>query len=302
MTTLEHTATAVGFIGLGAMGQPMTSHLSQAGVQVVGYDINSDAVQRFTAHGGTPARDIPEVMRQASVVITSLPTFSAVRDVVDVLADTHRSGSGDGTVVIESSTLSLDQKKAVQATATAAGIEIFDCPISGTSAQAINGDLVAYLSGPQNDSLDVVRDVMSAVCRATYWTGEFGNGTRMKLVANLLVSIHNVATAEALLLARRAGLDLDLVIESVGDGAGSSRMLQVRGPLMARGEVEHATARVDLFQKDIAAIRLLAEELGSPTPLLDASSKIYDLAADDGRAGQDAAAVYCILDELQRSS
>jgi putative dehydrogenase len=279
----------VGFVGLGAMGQPMTSHLLRAGIPVLAFDIDAGAVDRFAANGGTPARDVAEIAERASLVITSLPSFAAVQDVVGVLTD---------TVLIEASTLALGQKLAVRAMADAAGVTVYDCPISGTGAQAVAGDIVAYLSGPEAPALTEVRRVLAAMCRATYWMGEFGNGTRMKLVANLLVTVHNVATAEALLLARRAGLDLDLVLESVGDGAGASRMLAVRGPLMASGAVEQATARVDLFQKDIAAIRSLAAELGCPTPLLDASSPVYDLAAERGMAGHDAAAVFIVLADV----
>jgi L-threonate 2-dehydrogenase len=288
----------VGFIGLGAMGQPMASQLLRAGRRVAGFDTNGEAVRRFAENGGTPARDVVDVAAQASRVITCLPNFSAVDEVVGVLAGAQSSGRLEGTILIESSTLSVEQKLAVQSRATAAGIEMFDCPISGTSAQAGNGDLVGYLSGPAGHTAEAVREVLDVICRATYWMGEFGNGIRTKLVANLLVAVHNVAAAEALLLARRAGLDIELVLESVGDGAGSSRMLQVRGPLMARGDTHPATARVDLFQKDIAAIRLLADELGCPTPLLDTSAQIYDLAADNGMRSHDAAAVYRVLDGL----
>lgn len=290
----------VGFIGLGAMGQPMTSHLLRAGWQVVGYDVDPDALQLFVDRGGTPARDVSDVAGTTRLIITSLPTFSAVEQVVGALS-AYRSRTAGDTVLVESSTLSVGQKQAVRATAAAAGIEVFDCPVSGTSAQAAAGDLVAYLSGPDGPARESVATVMGAICRATYWMGEFGSGIRTKLVANLLVAVHTVAAAEALLLARRAGLDVDLVLDSVGDGAGSSRMLQVRGPLMAHADTETATARVDLIQKDIAAIRDLADGLGSPTPLLDASSPIYDTAADRGLAGHDAAAVYRVLDELNGS-
>lgn len=287
----------IGFIGLGAMGQPMTSTLLNQEFPVIGYDIDADAKQRFARRGGNPAQDIAAVVRQARVVVTSLPSFAAVQRVTEAIVDACQRFSVDDLVLVESSTLTLEQKHAVRIMAATAGIEVYDCPVSGTSAQAAKGDLIAYLSGPQGRGVAEVQQVMSAICRATYWMGEYGNGVKTKLVANLLVAVHNVVTAEALLLARRAGLDVNQVLDSIGDGAGSSRMWQVRGPLMASGEVEHATARVDLFQKDIAAIRQLAQALDSPTPMLDASARIYDRAADAGMFGHDAAAVYCVLDE-----
>src|SRR5262245_47684836 len=117
----------VGFVGLGAMGQPMTAHLARAGIPVLGFDIEAEAVRRFADAGGTPARDVAEIAERASLVITSLPSFAAVEDVVGLLTD---------TILVEASTLALEQKLAIQAKAAAAGVTAYDCPISGTGAQA----------------------------------------------------------------------------------------------------------------------------------------------------------------------
>jgi putative dehydrogenase len=288
------TLPDVGVAGLGAMGSPMTRHLLERGHRVLGFDPDGSAVQRHVARGGI-AVSSPRELAVADVVVTSLPSAAALAEVLDLL------GSADPArdtplVVVETSTLALTEKLAARERMAAWPLLLVDCPVSGTSAQAEAGDLVAYYSGLEPWATALVVGVLEGMTRAAYDVGVFGNGTRMKLVANLLVAVHNVAAAEALQLAERSGLDLDLVLAAVGDGAGSSRMLQVRGPMMAERSFEPATARVSIFDKDLRAIRALAGDVGSPTPLLDVTEAIYATAMRQGRADQDAAAVFEVLD------
>jgi 3-hydroxyisobutyrate dehydrogenase-like beta-hydroxyacid dehydrogenase len=170
-----------------------------------------------------------------------------------------------------------------------------DAPLSGTGAQAVTGDLVAFVSADDPADRAAAAAVMARFTRAQYDVGAFGNGSRFKFVANLLVGIHNVAAAEALVLAEQAGLDLDLVLTAVADGAGSSRMLEIRGPLMTARSYDNPSVRLQVFQKDLALIAEFAKAVGAPTPLLEASNSIYEAAAADGRAGQDTASVAEIL-------
>ena len=185
-----------------------------------------------------------------------------------------------------------------RARASDAGMTLLDAPVSGTSAQAERGDLIVYLSGAGASQLALVTPVLEDMTRQIHDVGDFGNGTRLKLVANLLVAVHNLSTAEALLLADRAGLDLEQALPALVDGAGSSRMLEVRGPLMLNGDYEPATARVEMFRKDLRAIRELADHLASPTPLLAVTTALYDAAAAQGRAHQDTASIYATLQRL----
>ena len=117
----------------------------------------------------------------------------------------------------------------------------------------------------------------------------------MKFIANHLVAIHNVATAEALIMAERAGLDLPTVVRCIGDGAGSSRMLQMRGPLMAESRYTPATMKMVNWMKDMDAIGGFARGLGAPTPLFDATRPIYDKAMAEGRTEEDTAAVFAVM-------
>ena len=290
------TGDPVGFVGLGVMGAAMSGHLLSAGVPVPGHDVDAGRRAEHEGRGGTACGSPAEVASATDVLVTSLPSAAALLTVLDGeggLAD----GARPGLVVIETSTLSPETKEEGRRRAAAFGATLLDCPMSGTGQQARDGDLVAYLSG--DDAAKArARPVLGAFTRAQYDLGAFGQGTAMKLVANLLVAVHNAAAAEALLLAQRAGLDLEQVLAAVGDGAGGSRMLQVRGPLMAAGRYSPATATVATMQKDNGLIAEFAHGVASPTPLFSATRVLYEAAVAQDRLDQDTACVFGVLQRL----
>jgi putative dehydrogenase len=285
----------VGFIGLGVMGSALSRLLLGTGRRVIGYDVDESALAAHQANGGERAASVAEVAERTEILVTSLPTVEAFRAVVG--GDGLSARPRPGLIVIEASTLPIGEKSLAQMALATAGITLLDSPMSGTGAQARRGDVVAFLSGPPAEK-DIARPVLQAMTREVYDAGPFGDGTRLKFVANLLVAIHNVAAAEAIVLAEHAGLDLDLVIAAVSAGAGTSRMFEIRGPLMAAGRYEPATVRLEVFQKDIDIIAAYAQELGSPTPLLQAASTYYRLAQEQGFVGQDTASVVEVLRRL----
>ena len=300
---------AVGVIGLGIMGSAIAANLVRAGHSVIGYDIAPGRRRIARASGVTSVASVGEAARRADVVICSLPSSDALASVADEIARARLAPSvveGPVTsaiqgprhaVVVETSTLPLDAKEAARRTLRARRIALLDCPISGTGAQARTGDLVLYASG-ERAAFNRVAPILQAFSRAQYFLGAFGNGSKMKYVANLLVAIHNVATAEALVLAMKAGLDPETVVKVVADGAGGSRVLQLRGPMMARGEYADATMKMGVFQKDVAIIAAFAREMGCATPLFSASEPIYTAALASGHESDDTAAVCAILEKL----
>ena len=215
----------IGIIGLGIMGSAIAGHLIEAGHRVVGFDVRVPRVRALRRAGGLAAADGSEVGRSSRIVITSLPSAEALAETADALAQTERRPQ----VVIETSTLPIDVKERARRRLRARRVELLDCPISGTGAQARNKDVVVYASGSRA-AYRQVSHVLDGFTRAHYYVGPFGAGSKVKFVANLLVAIHNVATAEALVLAMKAGLDPGTVLRLVGEGAGSSRVLQLRGP------------------------------------------------------------------------
>jgi putative dehydrogenase len=285
----------VGILGLGIMGSAMAANLLRAGFKVVGYDPVAACRVRHRKAGGIVAESARDVARSAAIIIASLPSTQALASVAKELSGEkhHR------LVVIETSTLPIADKEAARKRLASAGATLLDCPLSGTGAQARAKDLVVYGSGDRA-AFNRTVPVLKGFSRGHYYIGKFGNGSKMKFAANLLVAIHNVSAAEAVILARRAGLDPALAVKVLGDGAGASRMLQVRGPLMARRSYLPATVTNEIWKKDMKIIGDFVKRLGSPAPLFAATKAIYGAALAQGYGKSDTAAVCAVLERRMR--
>jgi len=290
----------VGMIGLGIMGSAMAANLMKARYRVIGYDVLAARRRAHARAGGIAAQSAREVAERADVIVLSLPSADALAAVAAELATISRRRRpgplGPGVIVVETSTLPVAAKEDARRALSVNGITLLDCPLSGTGAQARMKDLVVYASGARAAYRRVGR-VLDGFARAHYYVGPFGAGSKTKYVANLLVAIHNVAAAEALVLAMKAGLDPATTLKVVADGAGSSRMLQVRGPMMVRGDYSKPTMKLDVWQKDMRVIGGFARQVGSPTPLFRATVPIY-AAALAKRPQQDTGAVCAVLERM----
>jgi 3-hydroxyisobutyrate dehydrogenase-like beta-hydroxyacid dehydrogenase len=278
----------VGFIGLGVMGSALSAHLLAAGWQVAGYDIDPARLAAHRERGGQAAASPADAAARAEIIVTSLPHAQALRDVTPELA------AAPGRIVIETSTLPVPVKQQARDFLAIRNVVLLDCPLSGTGAQAQRKDVVAYLSGP-DDAKTRAEPVLRAMTRAIHNVGAFGNGSAVKFIANLLVAVHNAAAAEALVLAERAGLDLTTVLTAVRDGAGTSRMFEVRGPAMAAADYSGPGVRTTVFSKDLEIIAGFARDVSSPTPLFALTSALYSAALAQGRGDEDAACVHAVL-------
>ena len=283
----------VGIIGLGIMGGAIARNLTAAGWQVLGFDIDATRCATLADAGVQSRGDAVAVARDAPVVLFSLPNPAASLATAKAIA----AAGLERRVVIEASTLTLKDKLAVEQVLHAAGHVALDCPISGTGAQAISKDLVIYASG-DTQAIAAQAPLFADYARAVHDLGAYGNGSRMKFVANLLVAIHNVASAEAMALGVKAGLDARQVVELVKAGAGTSRVFELRAPMMAEQQYQPATMKVDIWQKDMAIIGQFATELACPTPLFSATLPVYAAAMANGHAADDTAAVYAVLEAM----
>lgn len=286
----------VGVVGLGIMGSAFMQNLRKAGFDVVGFDVAPAAMDRLASAGGLAASSPREVAERAPIVFTSLASYDAVRAVIDG-ADGLSKAKAAGQVVIECGTLPIELKQWAHDTLARVGMTVLDCPVSGTGAQAARKDLVVFGSGDKA-AWDRCQAALDGMSRAQKYVGAFGNGSKMKFIANHLVTIHNVAAAEALVLGARSGLDPQMVFDALGDSAGSSRMFQVRGPLMIAGNYSPPTARVNLHLKDLSIISAFAEGLHCPTPLYSAAEQLYFTAANQGHGDDDTASVYAVLQRM----
>jgi putative dehydrogenase len=280
----------VGIVGLGIMGGAIARNLVERGWRVLGFDTDASRRAELALANVAIARDIAQLTRDAPVIMTSLPSRAAVVAVAQAIADAGQPPR----IVVELSTLAIADKLRFESILKTAGHIALDCPLSGTGAQAKNRDLVVYASG---DSAAIAHcmTLFSDFAKQSSDLGKFGNGSRMKFVANHLVAIHNVATAEAMILAQRAGLDPKLVVDMVGPGAGGSRMFQMRAPMMVEGVYEPATMKVSTWRKDMAIIADFAEDVGCATPLFSMTQPVYSEAMAMGLGDQDTAAVFEVL-------
>lgn len=283
----------VGMLGLGIMGSAMAANLMRAGFRVIGYDPAPACRRRHANAGGVVARNAEEVSASAEIIICSLPSTKALESISKCVSGRK--------ILVETSTLPIPVKEAARKRLAAAGATLLDCPLSGTGAQAKTGDLVVFGSGTPSSYRKTI-PVLKGFSRSQYYLGKFGNGSKMKFAANLLVAIHNVSSAEAVILARRSGLDPALAVKVLGDGAGASRMLQMRGPLMVRRSYLPATVTNLTWQKDMKIIGDFVRQLRSPAPLFTATKGVYNAAMAQGYARHDTAAVCAVLEKKGRRS
>jgi putative dehydrogenase len=282
-----------GIIGVGIMGSAIARNLIAAGLPVIGFDIAADRREALAAMGGEATRSAAEVAAGADIILTSLPSIAAL----DETAAAIRGQARKGMIVAELSTLPIEVKQANHDALAGVGVTLLDCPLSGTGAQAATRDLVVLASG-ERAAVERCTKVFAGFARLTHYLGTFGNGSRMKFVANLLVAIHNVATAEAIVLGMKAGLAADDIVKVIASGAGNSRVFELRAPLMAKGVYEPPTMKIDVWQKDMAVIGDFAKRLGVAAPLFAATVPIYNAAVGLGRGGDDTAAVCTVLEAM----
>ena len=166
-------------------------------------------------------------------------------------------------------------------------------------AQAKNRDLVFYASGDAK-AIARLRPVLTGFGRHTFNVGQFGNGSRMKYVANLLVAINNVASAEAMVLGMKAGLDPRMIVDLITAGAGNSRVFELRAPMMAKGRYDDVTMKISVWDKDMHVIGDYARKIRVPTPIFNATKGIYLKAMKSGFGNRDTAAVCAVLEKMAK--
>jgi 3-hydroxyisobutyrate dehydrogenase-like beta-hydroxyacid dehydrogenase len=280
----------VGVIGLGIMGGAFAQNLVKSGWRVVGYDVDPARRRALARAGVEIAGDVATLAAAVATVITSLPKPAALEETAKAIV----AARVRPLVIVEASTFTIDDKVKAERILRKAGHVMLDCPISGTGAQAKTKDLVVYASG-DSKAISKLKPLFAGFSRAANDLGAFGNGSRMKYVANLLVAINNVAAAEAMVLGIKAGLDPQTVFEMVASGAGNSRVFELRAPMMVKDRYDAPTMKIAVWQKDMAVIGQFAREIGVPTPMFDASAPIYDKAMKTGHAEHDTAAVCAVL-------
>jgi 3-hydroxyisobutyrate dehydrogenase-like beta-hydroxyacid dehydrogenase len=197
------------------------------------------------------------------------------------------------------STFAISDKENAERVLRKAGHTMLDTPVSGTGAQAANRDLVFYASG-DSAAIRKIKPMLETFGRRVYDVGAFGNGSRMKYVANLLVAINNVASAEAMVMGMKAGLPPQVIFDLIQSGAGNSRVFELRAPMMVKGKYNDVTMKIDVWDKDMQVIGDFAKKIKVPTPLFNATKPVYLKAMKEGYGAQDTAAVCAVLEKMAK--
>ena len=285
--------STIGIVGLGLLGHAIASRLIKAGHAVIGFDVLPDRVSALAVMGGTPASSAAAVAQSAEAVCTLLPSLvtaeAAILGAGGILA-----GARPDLAVIQMSTISPTLTERLAREVTARGLGFLDCPVSGTSSMVERGDGIFFVGGDRA-LFERWQPVLESVLARAVLVGRVGQAMVLKLVANLLVALNSAAAAEALTLARKAGLDLPLALDVLNASAAASSMLKVRGPMIVRGEFP-AQMKLDLFMKDIHLMQEAATAVGAPLPFTDLAERLYAAAQAAGHGGEDLAVVVTALD------
>jgi putative dehydrogenase len=285
----------IGVVGLGIMGSAMAEELIKCGYEVVGYDVSAPACKRLKVAGGKALASATAVADASAIVIVSLSTSFALAETVKKLAAAKPRAKGEGLLVVETSTLPIDDKEQALKALRRVGMSVLDCPISGTAVRMKERAWTVFCSGSRV-AYKRVQTVLEVFTDNVPYVGVYGNGTKMKFAANHLVAIYNVACAESVTLARKMGLDpqdvLDLFGSSPVIGTG---VMRLRMPFMIRSEYSPPTMKVEVWQKDMQVIGDMAKSVDCPTPLFSACAPIYSAAMAQGLGQQDTASVSEVL-------
>jgi len=290
-------ANRIGFIGTGIMGKPMVRNLVKAGYQVVVYNRSQSAIDEVTAKSDavTPAGSPEEVARAADTVILMLPDSPDVRDVVfgenGVL-----NGVREGFLLIDMSTIAPSTAIEVSTAVATAGGSALDAPVSGGDKGAIAGTLSIMVGGNETD-VKRAMPLFEAMGKTIVHIGGPGAGQIAKACNQVMVAVNYAAVSEALVLAERSGVDPEKVAQVLGGGLANSRVLEMRGATMIKGDFQPGF-RVDLHRKDLAIALATGRERQSALPITALVSQLYDALSATGGGQLDHSALITVIERM----
>jgi 3-hydroxyisobutyrate dehydrogenase len=268
----------LGFVGLGNLGRQLAAGLLRAGFELTVCDLDPARVRPLLDLGASSA-DTPRLVAEASdSVLTCLPSPAAVVAVVSG-DDGVFAGLRPGGAWIELSTSDRAETARLAALAAARGIGTLEAPVTGGVHLAASGELTVIAGGDQ-PLFERHRPVLEAMGRHVFHVGPLGSATVLKVVTNLLAFVHLVATGEALMLARRAGLDLAQAFEVLRASSGTSFVLETEGQLILNGSYDIGFT-IDLALKDLGFAEDLGRESGVPLELAPLVRRTFQRARDE---------------------
>ncbi len=285
----------VGFIGLGRMGLPMSYQLLNAGFDLTVHNRSQEKVRQIVDAGASPGNSAAETTQAADILLACLPDIATVEEVF-LGAGGIIENARPGQVLVDHSTVGMSTTQACAAAAAAQGALFLDAPISGGTERAASGSLT-IMAGGSREAYERAMPVFEAMGATIRHIGPTGAGTTVKLVNQLLVGIHTIAAAEAMLLGAKAGADPALVFEVVSSGWGQSFMLDRNAPVMLDRNFAGDRVRMPAMIKDLGLVQDLARSLDSPIPAGDLAYQKFSEAVASGLTEQDPAAIVLPLEE-----
>jgi 3-hydroxyisobutyrate dehydrogenase-like beta-hydroxyacid dehydrogenase len=286
----------VGFVGLGKIGLPISENLIKSGYRVLGYRRSSMA--EFEKIGGIAASSPADVAKQTEVVFSCLPSSEALEEVVhggEGFVRTARAGQ----IFVELGSHPVSVKEKQIAPLAAKGASFLDGEVSGTPGMVSARKAVIYLGGDA-DACKQVEPVVAGFADSCITFGPFGAASKVKLVNNLLVSVHIAAAAEAMALGMKAGIDIDLMIKAVATGSGGSTQFGIRAPWMAQRRFSPAQGTVPALAHYFDLIGEFADREGVATPMLDRAMELYQRFMEKGLGEHDVAAMVDVIASMPR--
>ena len=287
----------VGLIGVGKIGLPIGENLVKSGYRVVGYRRSSLA--EFEKIGGIGGRSSADVGAQADMVFSCLPSAEALEDVVQGPNGLIKSARA-GQIIVELGSYPVPDKERYVAPLAAKGAIFLDGEVSGTPGMVAARKAVIYLAGDPEACKKAER-VVGGFADSCLYFGKFGAASRVKLVNNLLVAVNIAATAEAMALGLKAGVDVDLMIKAIATGSGGSTQFGIRAPWMAQRRFLPAQGTAPALQHYFDMIGEFADSVGVATPLLDRAAELYEKFIEMGFAEKDVAAMVDVIGALPRA-
>ncbi len=287
----------IGFIGLGIMGKPMVRNLMKAGNTVTVYDIVGTSVEEMATEGAIPASSSSEVASKNSLIITMVPD-SADSEAAILGANGVLEGAASGSVVIDMSSIAPASSQKIAAGCEAQGVDFLDAPVSGGEPGAVSGTL-AIMVGGKKDVYDKYVDVFAPMGSATF-CGDYGAGNTTKLANQIMVAINIAAVGEALVLAKKAGLDPNVVFDAVKGGLAGSNVLNAKGPMMIEGNFNPGF-RISLHQKDLNNALQTARELSVPLPFTALAQQVIGSLMNEGKGDADHSAIANFIEDMAQT-
>ena len=285
----------IGFIGTGNMGLPMVRNLSKAGYKVIAFDQSMSALESVGSVGGIVASSQIEAVKDAETVITMLPAGEHVRAVYGTDNGVIANVS-NGTLLIDCSTIDVDNARAVAREAVARDLDMLDAPVSGGVAGAESGTLTFMVGGPAK-VLGRARPVLQAMGKNIVHAGDSGSGQAAKICNNMMLGISIIATSEAFVMGQKLGLNPKTLFDIISTASGSCWAMQnhlpVPGIVEAAASNRNFTAgfSVGMMAKDLRLSQLAADSVSAWTPLGREAASLYTSFEENGNRDLDYSAI-----------